>query len=479
MSRVGVVGAGYVGLTTAACLAHLGHDVACGDVDVAKLAALSRGEIPILEDGLADLVAEGLRTGRLTFVLGASSAAYEAEFVFLCVPTPQGEDPDGKGGAADLSYVRAAVAEIAPALAAGSVVVGKSTMPPGSARMVRRWLESAGRHVRDVGVASNPEFLREGTAVYDFLHPERIVIGSDEADVAVRVSGLYKGVQAPVLVTDCASAEMIKYASNCFLATKVSYINAIAVLCEAVDADVREVTLGMGYDSRIGFDYLRPGPGFGGSCLPKDTAALIRLADEVGYDFALLRGVVDVNRAQRDRVVAKLARATGDPGPGLDGARVAVWGLTFKANTDDLRDSPALAVVEGLLEAGARVSAYDPVAGEQARALLVRNREVILSDQPVEVVLGGAAPEAAPEPAAAPSVRPAVSDEKLTIAADPYEACRDAVVLAVLTEWDEFRFCDFDRLAAVMAAPRVVDVRNILDPAALRRRGFHYEGMGR
>ncbi|MGH9036054.1 MAG: UDP-glucose dehydrogenase family protein, partial [Acidimicrobiia bacterium] len=400
MSTVGVVGAGYVGLTTAACLAQLGHDVACGDVDVEKLAALSRGDIPILEEGLGELVAEGLRSGRLTFVLGAAGAAHEAEFVFLCVPTPEGEDPDGKGGAADLSYVRAAVAEMAPGLAVGSVVVAKSTMPPGSARMLRRWLEAAGRGARDVAVASNPEFLREGSAVYDFLHPDRIVIGCDEPDAAVRVSGLYKGIQAPVLVTDCASAEMIKYASNCFLATKVSFVNAIAVLCEAVDADVREVTLGMGYDSRIGFDYLRPGPGFGGSCLPKDTAALIRMADDLGYDFALLRGVVDVNRSQRDRVVHKIARAAVGPDGSLDGVRVAVWGLTFKAGTDDLRDSPALAVVEGLLDAGAVVVAYDPVAGERARSMLVRTREVVLSDRPVDLVVGSAAGPPT-EPAAA------------------------------------------------------------------------------
>jgi UDPglucose 6-dehydrogenase len=479
MSRVGVVGAGYVGLTTAACLAHLGHDVACGDVDVEKLASLSRGDIPILEEGLAELVTEGLRSGRLTFVLGASGAAHEAEFIFLCVPTPQGDDSDGKGGAADLSYVRAALAEIAPVLVPGSVVVAKSTMPPGSARKLRRWLESAGRSLRDVEVASNPEFLREGSAVYDFLHPDRIVIGCDEPDVAVRVSALYKGVQAPVLVTDCASAEMIKYASNCFLATKVSFVNAIAVLCEAVDADVREVTLGMGYDSRIGFDYLRPGPGYGGSCLPKDTAALIRVADDVGYDFALLRGVVDVNREQCDRVVGKIARAAGGQEGGLDGMRVAVWGLTFKAGTDDLRESPALAVVAELLDAGAMVAAYDPVAGDRARDVLVRNREVVLTERSVEVVLGGDTPRSRPEPAVVPTVVPAVPPERLLIAPDAYEACRGAEVLAVLTEWDEFRFCDLDRVSALMATPRVVDVRNVLDPAALRRRGFHYEGMGR
>jgi UDPglucose 6-dehydrogenase len=321
-------------------------------------------------------------------------------------------------------------------------------------------------------VASNPEFLREGSAVYDFLHPDRIVIGCDEADVAVRVSTLYKGVQAPVLVTDCASAEMIKYASNCFLATKVSFVNAIAVLCEAVDADVREVTLGMGYDSRIGFDYLRPGPGYGGSCLPKDTAALIRVAEDLGYDFALLRGVVDVNEEQRHRVVQKIARTAG----GLDGVRVAVWGLTFKAGTDDLRESPALDVVQRLLEAGALVAAYDPVGGERAAALLARPREVVLTDAPVELTVPRTA---SPPRPAAPAVGPSVPLEHLFIAPDPYEACRQASVLAVLTEWDEFRFCDLDRVSELMATPRVVDVRNILDPAALRRRGFHYEGMGR
>lgn len=488
MSRVGVVGAGYVGLTTAACLAHLGHDVACGDVDVDKLAGLSKGEIPILEDGLPELVAEGLRSGRLTFVLGAAAAAADAEFVFLCVPTPQGADPDGKAGGADLSYVRAAVAEIVPALAPGSVVVAKSTMPPGSARAVRDWLEAAGCSHRDVGVASNPEFLREGSAVYDFLHPDRIVVGCDEPDVAVRVSRLYRGVQAPILVTDCASAEMIKYASNCFLATKVSFVNAIAALCEHLDADVREVTLGMGYDSRIGFDYLRPGPGYGGSCLPKDTAALIRAAEEVGYDFALLRGVVEVNSEQHERVVQKIARAAGGEGRApLEGVRVAVWGLTFKANTDDLRDSPALAVVERLLHAGALVSAYDPHGGERAPEFLARRgREVVLSAAPSEVVLTsggatGAAGEASVPVAGGEDayVRPSVPLDRLFVAPDAYEACRGAVVLAVLTEWDEFRGCDFDRVASLMARPSVVDARNLLDPAALRRRGFHYEGVGR
>ena len=474
MSRIGVVGAGYVGLTTAACLAHLGHDVACGDVDMEKLARLSRGDIPILEEGMAELVVEGLRSGRLSFVLGAAAAAHEAEFVFLCVPTPQGEEIDGQGGAADLSYVRAALVEIAPVLGVGSVVVAKSTMPPGSARLLRRWLEAAGRSVRDVGVASNPEFLREGSAVHDFLHPDRIVIGCDEPDVAVRVSTLYQSVRAPVVVTDCASAEMIKYASNCFLATKVSFVNAIAILCEAVDADVREVTLGMGYDSRIGFDYLRPGPGFGGSCLPKDTAALIKVAEDAGYDFALLRGVVDVNEEQRERVVQKIARAAG----GLDGVRVAVWGLTFKSGTDDLRESPPSTWSSACSPPAPwwRPTTRWPV-GRPRRCWPAPGR----SSSPTlrsNLCLWRRRRTPTPRPSEPAGESPAPV-QSLFIAADPYEACRQASVLAVLTEWDEFRSCDLDRVGELMATPRVVDVRNILDPAAVRRRGFHYEGMGR
>jgi UDPglucose 6-dehydrogenase len=431
MSSIAVVGAGYVGLTTSACLAHLGHDVACADVDAEKVGQLSKGEIPILEEGLPALVAEGLEAHRLRFVVGAATAAAHAEFVFLCVPTPQGDD-----GAADLSVVEDVVREIASVLQPGAVVVNKSTMPVGSTRLVERVLGEAGAVVDEVGVASNPEFLREGTAVRDFLHPNRVVIGCEDAAVAVRVSELYSNVHAPILVTDPASAEMIKYASNAFLATKISFINAIANLCEAVNADVREVALGMGYDSRIGFEFLHSGPGYGGSCFPKDTAALLHTANGAGYDFSLLEGVIEVNRRQHERIVAKLRAAAGGS---LAGVTVGIWGLTFKANTDDLRDSPSLAVATRLLDEGARVRAYDPVAGEEA----------------------GRA-----EPA-------------LDVVADPYEACRDARVLAVLTEWDEFRWLDFERVAQAMEHPAVVDARNLLDPLAMRRRGFAYQGVGR
>jgi UDPglucose 6-dehydrogenase len=430
LSSIAVVGAGYVGLSTAAGLASLGHDVVCGDLDAEKVRSLSKGEVPILEDGLEPLIVDALAARRLRFVERAGPAAADAEFVFLCVPTPQGDD-----GAADLSIVDSVAREIAPVLRPGSVVVNKSTMPVGSTARVARVLAEAGAPA-DVGVASNPEFLREGSAVRDFLHPMRVVIGADDAAVAVRVSDLYKGVPAPTLVTDPASAEMIKYASNAFLATKISFINAIANICEAVNADIREVALGMGYDPRIGFEFLHPGPGWGGSCFPKDTAALLRTASDAGYEFSLLRGAVEVNDDQRRRVVEKIRDARGGS---LDGARIAIWGLTFKANTDDLRDSPAVAIARALVDAGAIVRAFDPVAGDAATSAL-------------------------PE---------------LEVANDPYAVCAGAEVLAVLTEWDEFRWLDFGRVASELTSANVVDARNLLDPAAMRRLGFTYRGIGR
>src|SRR3954451_18731418 len=431
MSDVAVIGAGYVGLTTAVCLAHLGHDVVCADIDADRVDRLNKGEVPILEDGLPELLAEGLASRRLRFVLGAPNAARSASFVFLCVPTPQGDD-----GSADLSFVDTVAREIAPALRPGTVVINKSTMPVGSTRMVQRVLAEAGAPPEEVLVASNPEFLREGTSVRDFLEPNRVVIGCTDASVAVRVSDLYRSLHAPILVTDPASAEMIKYASNAFLATKISFVNAIANLCEEVDADVREVALGMGYDQRIGFEFLHPGPGYGGSCFPKDTAALLYAARTAGYDFSLLEGVVDVNRRQHERMVDKIRALAGGE---LQGVPVALWGLTFKANTDDLRDSPALVIARRLLEEGGTGGAYAPAAGERA----------------------------------------ATRAPGLDVCADAYEAATGADVVALLTEWDQFRCLDFDRVRDAMRRPAIVDARNLLDPAAMRRRGFTYDGVGR
>lgn len=431
MSKVAVIGAGYVGLTTAACLAHLGHEVSCADVDAERVARLTKGEVPILEDRLPELVAEGLSSRRLRFVVGATTAVLDADAVFLCVQTPQGDD-----GRADLSFVEAVAREIAGVLRPGTVVINKSTVPVGTTRFVQRILSESGARADDVTVASNPEFLREGQAVHDFLHPDRIVIGCEDPAAAVRVSDLYRRVQAPVLVTDPASAEMIKYASNAFLASKVSFINAIANLCESVDADVREVAIGMGYDPRIGFQFLQPGPGYGGSCFPKDVAALLFTSRQAGFDFELLQGVTEVNRAQHERIVGKIRHAAGDQ---LRGVTVAAWGLTFKAATDDLRESPALVVTRRLIEDGAAVRAYDPAAGERAA------REV----------------------------------PGLDVVSDPYDAVSGADVLAVLTEWDLFRWLDFDRVRDSMRRPAIVDARNLLDPAAVRRYGFRYDGVGR
>ncbi|MGH9246375.1 MAG: UDP-glucose dehydrogenase family protein [Acidimicrobiales bacterium] len=429
-STIVVVGCGYVGITTGACFAHLGHDVTCVDIDEGRVALLANGEVPIVEPGLDNMVREGIDGGRLRFVVDGSAAVADAEFVYLCVPTPMASD-----GSADLSFIEAAARTIGPALQAEAVVVNKSTVPVGSTVAVERVL---GRD--DVFVVSNPEFLREGSAVHDFLHPDRIVIGADDQSAAIRVAAVYLGIAAPLIVTDPASAETIKYAANAFLATKISFVNALAAVCEAVGADMGDVVLGLGYDGRIGHEFLRPGPGWGGSCIPKDTRALVRIAEDAGYDFDLLRGVVAVNEEQFDRIARKAFELVDTPAAG---ATVAVWGLTFKARTDDLRESPALAVVARLVAAGARVRAYDPTITlpvDPAKAALLAGIELV---------------------------------------ADPYAACDTADVLVLLTEWEEFKWLDFDKVGDALATRRVLDARNLLDREALRRRGFVYQGVGR
>jgi UDPglucose 6-dehydrogenase len=442
---VAVIGVGYVGLPTAATLAHLGHRVTCGDSDAAKVAMLEKGKVPIVEDHLEELVREGQAAGRLRFVTGAAAAAEGAEFVFLCVPTPQGAD-----GSADLSYVEAVAEEIGPLLLPGTIIVNKSTVPVGSTLVVERVL---GRH--DVTVVSNPEFLREGTAVADSLHPERIVVGADDQAAAAKVGDLCAGTHAPLLITDAATAETIKYASNAFLATKLSFVNAVAGLCEAVGADVRDVILGLGYDKRIGFEYLRPGPGWGGSCLPKDTKALVHIAEQAGYDFSFLRGAIATNDEQFVRVVDKVRAAVGGK---LSGSAIAVWGLTFKAGTDDLRNSPAVEVVQRLVEGGADVRAFDPTvvvpAGQKSVAVSGLSGTVTSDERAALTGLVRAYPDA-------------------------YAACEGAAAVVVLTEWDEFRWLDFTKVLAMMGTPVVVDARNLLDPAQLRRLGFEYTGIGR
>ncbi len=426
MTKIAVIGTGYVGLTTGACFAHLGHEVICADIDEDKIKILSSGRAPFVEDGLDRLVEEGLENGNLRFVVGAKNAVADCEVAFLCVPTPQRADES-----ADLSFIETATQEIAALLPPGTIVVNKSTVPVGSTRVVEAALQRP-----DVRVVSNPEFLREGSAVGDFLSPDRIVIGSEDQAAAITVSSLYLGISAPIVVTDPASAETIKYAANAFLATKLSFVNAIAAICEGVGADISDVMLGLGYDDRIGREFLRPGPGWGGSCLPKDTRAMVRIAEDAGYDFRLLRGVIDINEDQFNRVVDKLEAAVGGS---LQGRTVAVWGLTFKAGTDDLRDSPSLPVISGLVGRGAVVRAYDPTVA------------VDWDDAPAGVeIVGG-----------------------------PLDACNGADVLAVLTEWGEFRMVSPRAVGEQMENSAVVDARNCLDRALWQRHGFDYRGIGR
>ena len=425
MSNIAVIGTGYVGLSSGACFAHLGHVVTCVDVVQLKIDNLNKGILPIVETGLEDLVAEGVAAGRLTFTTDVASAVKDADVVFLCVPTPEGMD-----GGADLSYIQTATRTLSPLLRSGAVVVNKSTVPVGSTKVVERELRRA-----DIAVVSNPEFLREGSAIQDFLHPDRIVVGSDNQEAAIAVGALYEKVGAPVVVTDPASAETIKYAANAFLATKISYINAVAAICEGVGADINDVVLGLGYDKRIGHEFLRPGPGWGGSCFPKDTKAMVKIAEDAGYDFGLLKGVITVNDQQYGRIVDKIRTAAGGT---LKGKKIASWGLTFKALTDDLRDSPAVEIVTRLLAGGASVSVFDPTVTIAPKGL-----------------------------------------DAITVSASPLEACAGADVIAVLTEWDDFRWVSPAEAADAVRTKQVVDARNLLDRSEWRRAGFEYQGIGR
>ena len=423
---IGVVGVGYVGLTTGACLAHIGHNVVCGDVDAEKIDRLRNGEIPIVEEGLTEIVSEGISTGRLEFVVGATEVAERSDIVFLCVPTPQDDD-----GSADLSFIEAASAEIGPVLRKGAIVVNKSTVPVGTTIAVDEVIQRS-----DIAVVSHPEFLREGTAVNDFLHPDRVVVGADDRSAAEKVAALYESIDTQVIITDAASAETIKYAANGFLAMKISFVNAVAAMCEAVGADVVDVVEGIGSDRRIGREFLRPGPGWGGSCFPKDSHALVHVAASHGYDFSMMRGVIAVNDEQRERMVRKVQHAAGTND--LNGMTISVLGLTFKAGTDDLRDSPSLAVINRLRELGATVKAYDPTT----TGTLSQIQQSFLSGISVQQSID--------------------------------EAMSEGDVLVILTEWPEFTSLDLERAKASLAGSAIVDTRNLLDPETVRAAGRPY-----
>ncbi len=430
--KIGVVGTGYVGLVVGACLAENGNSVVCVDNNADKVAALRRGEIPIYEPGLEEMIPRNVGEERLTFSTDLATAVRESEILFIAVGTPQEED-----GSADLSHVIAVAEAIAKAMNGFKVVVTKSTVPVGTAARVRKVIAALTKH--PFAVVSNPEFLKEGAAVDDFLKPDRVVIGTDDAKVEAIMRELYEPFVRtghPILVMDHASAELTKYAANAMLATRISFMNEIANLCDKVGGDVRQVRLGIGSDSRIGQSFLFPGIGYGGSCFPKDVKALMRTAQHAGCQLSVVEAVDRANDFQKSVLVPRVAEHLG----GLGGKVVALWGLAFKPRTDDMREAPALAIVDALLAGGATIRVYDPKAMPAARRAL---------------------------------------EERVTYCARSYDAVEGADALILVTEWGEFREPDFGRLKALMRHPAIFDGRNVFKPEHVREAGFHYEGIGR
>jgi len=420
------VGTGYVGLSCGACLSTLGHNVVCVDIDQDKIDSLNAGVIPIFEVDLESIVKRGLDSKRISFTTEVGRALESAEFVFLCLPTPQADD-----GSADLSYLMSAVKEISPLVQAGSIVITKSTVPIGTFAEIEEVLNRP-----DVFLASNPEFVREGSAVFDFLNPDRIVIGSNTLEVSKRIASIYQGLNASLVMTDPASAETIKHASNSFLALKLSYINAISIICELYGADVLDVSKGIGLDNRIGSGFLQPGPGWGGSCFPKDTAALVRISDDVGFNFEILKATIESNESHQRRITKQILGMIQN----AKVATVTVLGLTFKAGTNDVRDSPAVEIIEQLLSQGVKVNAYDPVVD-------VANLRFINGS----VGRSGSAVDAA----------------------------RNSDAIVILSEWLEFADLDPAAMAAPMRNLNIFDVRGIIDSDKWLRNGFTVKVIGK
>jgi UDPglucose 6-dehydrogenase len=431
--RIAMVGTGYVGLVSGACFSDFGHDVVCVDKDAAKIKALQNGRIPIFEPGLADIVAKNAAQKRLRFSTSLPDAVKDAQAIFIAVGTPSRRGD----GYADLQFIYEAANEIAPLIKTFTVIVTKSTVPVGAGDEVEALIRKAAPGA-DFAVVSNPEFLREGAAINDFKRPDRIVVGANDERARKIMTEIYRPLhlnQGPILFTDRRTSELIKYAANAFLAMKITFINEIADLCEEVDANVQEVARGIGLDNRIGSKFLHAGPGFGGSCFPKDARALVKKAQDVKAPLRLVEAAIEVNEARKKRMVEKIENAFG----GLKGKRIAVLGLTFKPNTDDMREAPSLAIIPGLLSKGASVRVYDPEGMEQAKPLL----------------------------------------QDVTFACDPYDCVKDADGLAILTEWDVFRALDLLRIKNLMKNPNVADLRNIYRPAEMRLLGFSYTSVGR
>ncbi|MEY3703185.1 MAG: hypothetical protein RLZZ561_805 [Pseudomonadota bacterium] len=433
--KITMIGAGYVGLVSGACLADFGHDVVCVDLDQKKIDALLSGVMPIYEPGLAELVAANVRAGRLSFTTDLKAAVAGAEAAFIAVGTPSRRGD----GHADLTYVYQAAHDIAHAMTGPLVVVTKSTVPVGTGDEVERILREVAPDA-DVAVVSNPEFLREGAAIHDFKRPDRIVIGTSDDRARAVMQQVYRPLylnQAPLVFTERRTAELIKYAANAFLATKITFINEMADLCEAVGANVQDVARGIGLDNRIGGKFLHAGPGYGGSCFPKDTLALLKTAEDYDVPCRIVESVVQVNESRKRAMGRKIIEALGS-GP-VRGKTVGLLGVTFKPNTDDMRDAPSIAIVQALEDAGIRVVAYDPEGMEAAKPMMPH----------------------------------------VTFRADPYSVAEGADALAIVTEWDAFRALDLERLAGLMTQPVLVDLRNVYKPEEARARGFVYSSVGR
>lgn len=429
-----VIGTGYVGLVTGTCFADFGVNVSCVDKDASKIGSLKQGEIPIYEPGLKELLDKNVSQGRLAFTTDLAEGIKKSLVIFIAVGTPPKED-----GSADLTYIEEVARAIAKNLNGYKVIVTKSTVPVGTGKLIEDIIskEQTGGHNFDI--ASNPEFLREGSAIEDFMRPDRVVIGAKSQQAVAILKDLYSPlylIETPFVITNIETAELIKYASNAFLATKVSFINEMANICERAGGDVHMVAKGMGLDKRIGSKFLHPGPGYGGSCFPKDTLAINSIAKGLGYDFKIVGAVIDANHRQRELMVAKIRTAAG----GLKGKTIAALGLAFKPNTDDIRDSPALYIVERLVEEGASVRAYDPAAMDNTKAVLKKG---------------------------------------VTYCVDSYEAAAGSDCLVILTEWNQFRKLEFSRIKGLLKSPCVIDLRNIYDPVQMKAQGFTYVSVGR
>jgi UDPglucose 6-dehydrogenase len=431
--HIAVIGTGYVGLVTGACFAEFGVEVTCVDVDANKIARLNKGIIPIYEPGLDQIVEKNSKAGRLHFTTDIKAAVEQALVIFLAVGTPPKED-----GSPDMSFYQSAAKSIAETMNGYKVLVTKSTVPVGTGKWLREFIQANQTNKTNFGVASNPEFLREGAAIEDFMRPDRVVIGSNEEDAIAIMKDLYRPlylIETPIVITSLEAAELIKYAANAFLATKITFINEIANLCDAIGCDVHEVARGMGMDNRIGKKFLHPGPGYGGSCFPKDTRALTTVADHFGVETLIVDSVIEANDRQRKAMIPKIEKLIGN----VSGKQIGVLGLSFKPETDDMRESPATDIIKDLLKLGAKIKAFDPVAMNEAKHFL----------------------------------------PDIEYATDEYDAIEGCDALVFLTEWNQFRALDMEKVKRLLKSPKIADLRNIYEPRDMREMGFEYVGVGR